>query len=66
MKISDKIIQQIEKVRSAGKCNMLDTLAIQQYANDNFFYELVIFIEENRREYAEYIMTRKRWDSDDW
>ena len=61
MKISDKIIEQIEKVRSAGKCNMLDTIAIQRYAHDNHFYELVIFIEENREAYAEYIMTRKRW-----
>ena len=61
MKISDKIIEQIEKVRSAGKCNMLDTIAIQQYAHDNHFYELVIFIEENREEYAEYIFNRKRW-----
>ena len=61
MTISDKIIEQIEKVRSAGKCNMLDTIAIQQYANDNHFHELVIFIEENREEYAEYIFNRKRW-----
>jgi hypothetical protein len=39
---------------------MLDTIAIQRYANDNHFYELVIFIEEHRREYADYIFNRKR------
>ena len=58
--MTDKIIEQIELVRSAGKCNMLDTTAVQRYAHDNHLYELVIFIEENRREYAEYILQRKR------
>ena len=40
-----------------GETNMLDSRAVQVIANRLGFYELVVFIEENRREYARFIMT---------
>ena len=58
--ITDTIYDQIMAVRSAGECNMMDATAVQRYANDNDMYELVILIEENRREYAQFILHGKR------
>ncbi|MCL2697593.1 MAG: DUF5049 domain-containing protein [Oscillospiraceae bacterium] len=55
--MTDTIREQIMTVRSAGQCNMLDTTAVQRYAYDHEMYELVMFIEEDKRKYARFIMT---------
>jgi len=55
--ITDKIKAQIEQVRRGGKSNMLDIKAVQRIAHDEQLYELVCFMEDNRKAYAEYIMT---------
>jgi len=52
-----KVKEQILKVRDTGLTNMFDTRAVQRIANDMNFYELVIFIEEHRKEYAQFILT---------
>jgi len=39
---------------------MLDTKAVQRYAHDHNLYELVIFIEENRKAYAAFIFIGER------
>ena len=57
--MTDKVKAQIEQVRRGGESNMLDTNAVQQIANRDNLFELVIFIEENRKAYAEYILTGK-------
>jgi hypothetical protein len=36
---------------------MFDTLAVQQIANEKNFFELIIFIEENKNQYANFILT---------
>jgi len=59
-KITDTIIQQIMEVRSSGECNLLDTTAVQRYAHDHHLYELVIFIEESRKAYANFILRGER------
>ena len=44
-------------VRSSGKSNMFDTIAVQRIAFEAGFYELVNFIEENRTAYVRFILT---------
>ena len=55
--MNEKIRRQILTIRDTGEINMLDSRAVQVIANRLGFYELVMFIEENRREYARFIMT---------
>lgn len=51
------IKEQILAIRDSGETNMLDTRMVQWIANREDFYELVAYIEENRREYWNFIMT---------
>lgn len=56
----DEVIrEQIIAVRDTGEANMLDSRAVQRIANREGFYELVIYLEEHRREYANFILTGK-------
>jgi len=59
-KITDTIFEQIMEVRTGGQCNMLDTTAVQRYAFDHDLYELVDFIETDRKAYATFILTGER------
>jgi hypothetical protein len=36
---------------------MFDVSTVQRIANDMGFYELVVYLEEHRREYAHFILT---------
>ena len=58
--MSDKVMEQILAIRESGVSNMLDTLRVQQEANRLGYYELVVFIEEHRKEYARFILTGER------
>lgn len=58
--ITDKLFDQIIIIRESGKVNMFDVPGVQQEANNRGFYELVIFLEEHRKEYAEFILTGRR------
>lgn len=51
------IRKQILTIRATGLTNMFDVPMVQRIANDMEFYELVIFLEEHREEYAHFIMT---------
>ena len=55
--MTDKIREQIMAVRDSGRTNMLDTDMVQIIANEMNFFELVIFIEEHRKEYVHFIFT---------
>lgn len=52
-----KIRKQILALRDTGRTNMFDTNAVQVIANEMHFYELVIFIEEHKKEYGNFILT---------
>ena len=54
--ITDTLFEEIMSVRSAGQCNMLDTAAVQRYAYDHDCYNLVIFLESDRKTYANFIL----------
>jgi hypothetical protein len=58
-RMTEKIRQQILTIRATGKCNMLDTYSVQYLANQMNFYELVIYVEEHRKDYTHFIMTGK-------
>lgn len=55
--MNEKIKEQILTVRATGITNMFDVHAVQRIANEMNFYELVIFIEEHRKEYVQFILT---------
>jgi hypothetical protein len=52
-----KIKKQILAIRDSGATNMFDTNMVQVLANANGYYELVIFIEEHKKEYVQFILT---------
>ena len=56
----DTVIEQIMAIRDEGRTNMLDTNAVQRLAFEQDFYELVDFIESNRKAYAKFIFTGDR------
>ena len=55
--MKDKVKEQILTIRETGLTNMFDVHAVQRIANDMSFYELIVYIEEHRRGYAQFILT---------
>ena len=55
--MTDKVRKQILAIRDTDLTNMFDVVAVQRIANDMSFYELVVYLEENRKEYAHFILT---------
>ena len=53
--MTEKIKEQILVIRDTGLTNMFDTNMVQRLAYDRNFYELVVFIEEHRKEYVHFI-----------
>ena len=56
MIISSKVKEQILAVRDTGLVNMFDVEGVQRVAFDNDYYELVCFIEENKKDYVNFIL----------
>jgi hypothetical protein len=44
-------------IRAGVTVNMFDLPAVQRAAYDNDFFELVLFIEEHKKEYVHFILT---------
>ena len=55
--MSETVKKQILDIRDTGLTNMFDVRTVQRIANDRSFYELVVYLEEHRREYAHFIFT---------
>ena len=55
--MTKEVREAILKVRDSGRTNMLDARAVQYIANEMGLYELVIYIEEHKRKYANFILT---------
>ena len=55
--MSEAVKEQILSIRDTGLTNMFDVRTVQRIANDRKFYELVVYLEEHRREYAHFILT---------
>ena len=58
--ISDRVVEQILLIRDTGKYNMFDIPNIQVEAYVRGYYELVMFLEDNLKEYTEFIVIGKR------
>lgn len=57
--MDEAIRNQIFEIRDSGLTNMFDTKAVQRIAYERDFYELVLFIEEHKKEYVHFIITGK-------
>ena len=55
-KINATVKEQILAIRDTGLTNMFDVNAVQRLAFERDFYELVCFIDENRKSYANFIL----------
>mgnify|MGYP001623989763 FL=1 len=55
--MTETIKDQILAVRDTGLTNMFDVNAVQRLAYERDFYELVVYLEENRKEYVHFILT---------
>ena len=49
--------EQILAIRDSGETNMLDYRAVQRLANEREFYELVCFIEDQPKQYCNFIIS---------
>ena len=55
--MTEKIREQLLAIRDTGLTNMFDVNAVQRLAYERDFYELVVYLEENRKEYVQFILT---------
>ena len=55
--MTEAIKDQILAIRNTGLTNMFDVNAVQRLAYERDFYELVVYLEESRKEYVHFIMT---------
>ena len=54
--MTQTIKEQILTIRDTGLTNMFDVNMVQRLAYERDFYELAIFLEENRKEYVHFIL----------
>ena len=55
--MTEKVKKQILAVRETGRTNMFDVNMVQMIANEMEFYELVVFIEEHKSDYVQFILS---------
>lgn len=55
--MDEKIREQILAIRDTGETNMFDIRTVQYIANREGYYELVVYLEDHRQEYAHFILT---------
>jgi len=54
--VTPKVKEQILIIRDTGLTNMFDVNAVQKLAFDRNLFELVNFLETNKKEYVQFIM----------
>ena len=55
--MTEKVREQVLKIRDSGIVNMLAVNAVQRIAYERGFYDLVNYIEETRKGYVHFIFT---------
>ena len=55
--MEEKVKEQILAIRDTGLTNMFDINTVQRLAYRRDFYELVLYLEDHRKEYANFILT---------
>ena len=54
--MTETIREQILAIRDTGLTNMFDVTAVQRLAYERDFYELVLYLEDYRKEYVNFIL----------
>lgn len=54
------IKEQILAIRETGEANMFDVRAVQYIAHCKGFYELVIYLQDDKDEYIDFILSGTR------
>ena len=54
--MDEKVKEQILAIRDSGLTNMFDVNTVQRLAFERDFYELVNFIEEDKKAYIHFIL----------
>ncbi len=57
--MTETVKEQILAIRETGETNMFDVNMVQHIANRERYYELVIYLQEHWKEYANFILTGK-------
>ena len=55
--MTETVKERILAIRETAETNMFDVRTVQVIANRRGFYELVIYLEEYRKEYVNFILT---------
>ena len=55
--MDEKVKEQILAIRDTGLTNMFDLPVVQHLAYERDFYELVLYLEDHRKEYVHFILT---------
>ena len=55
--MSEQVREQILAIRDTGLTNMFDILVVQRLAYEREFYDLVLYLEDHRKEYVHFILT---------
>ena len=56
MIMTDRVYSQLIDIRNSGETNMIDYLAVQQIAFDREYFELVMYIEDHKKEYVHFVI----------
>ncbi len=54
--MNETIRNQILAIRDTGLTNMFDVHMVQRLAYERNYFELVVFLEEHRKEYVRFIL----------
>lgn len=57
--MTQTILGQLQAIRDSGVVNMFDYRAVQRIAFERNYHELVLYIEDNPKRYATFILTGK-------
>jgi hypothetical protein len=49
------VFKQLMTIRKGGSVNMLDRPGVQSEANDRDFYDAVVWIEDNKKSYGQFV-----------
>lgn len=55
--MTERIKEQILAIRETGITNMFDLPVVQRLAYERDFFELVVYLEEQPKEYVHFILT---------
>ena len=55
--MSETVKTQILAIRDTGLTNMFDVCMVQRLAYNMDYFELVVYLEEHRSEYIQFILT---------